>query len=76
MSEANESEIILRLLDALRKASGCAGQLAHHQQNPRWLDVRNQLEMTHTLCATMSAAKAVKRQAVLAMLDQRKVRVQ
>jgi hypothetical protein len=69
--ELSEPEILLRLLDGLKKASGSAGQLAHHQQNPAWLDIRNNLEIMHKLCSQVATSRAVPRQEVLRSIDRR-----
>lgn len=48
MSDLTEHEIYTRLIDSLKSASGCAQQMAHMRKDPRWLKVRNALEIAST----------------------------
>ena len=63
--------MLLRLMDSLKQAAGCAHQLAHAQQNPAWLDVRNALEATRAMAGAMAVKRAMPRQEVLEALKGR-----
>lgn len=69
--EATEPETLLRLMDALKQASGCAHQLAHMQQNPGFLALRDALEATHVTAMKMATRSPLPRQDVLAQLEER-----
>jgi hypothetical protein len=66
--ETTESEALIRFMDAMRSASGCAHQLAHMQQNPGFLKIRDLLEGVRTQAATMATRKSVPRLTVLESL--------
>lgn len=61
--------MLLRLVNALKEAAGSCHQLAHAQQNPSWLSVRNLLEACREKCVAMAAAKPMARGDVLTALD-------
>lgn len=44
--EQDKPELFVDFIDGLKVAAGSAHQLAHSQENPRWLDVRDYLEGT------------------------------
>lgn len=71
MAETTEPEMLLRFMDGLRQASGSAHQLAHAQQNPAFLAVRDTLEALRVTAMKMATASPVPRQRVLQMLDRR-----
>jgi len=75
MSQDSEPQILLRMVEALRQASGCAHQLAHAQQNPGFLATRDVLEALRETCMKMATSKPVPRQRVLAMLDERQAAI-
>lgn len=76
MSETTEPEMLLSLINGLRQAAGSAHQLAHSQQNPSWLSVRNLLEACREKCIVMASAKPMSRQDVLTALDVRQREIQ
>lgn len=65
--------MLLRFVDGLKISAGSAHQLAHAQQNPGWLKVRDLLENLVIQGQTMATAKAIPRQEVLRQLDVRKM---
>lgn len=69
--ELTEPEILLRFLDGLKQAAASAHQLAHAQQNPQWLQVRDMLEGIRATGSVLATRRAMPRQDVLAALDRR-----
>ena len=67
----SEPEMLVRFVDGLKIAAGSAHQLAHAQENPTWLDVRDKLEILIIAGQQMAMAKSMPRQEVLEKLDQR-----
>jgi hypothetical protein len=74
MREASESETLLRFMDAMKQAAGCAHQLAHMQQNPNWLRIRDLLEGVRQQASKIGAGRSVPRQAILAQFDHGRLR--
>lgn len=68
MAAPTEAEVLSRLMQALRDASGCAHQLAHAQQSPNWLIIRDNLETMSKAVRALSLSRAMSRQAVLEKL--------
>ena len=67
--EISEPEMLVRLVDGLKVAAGSSHQLAHSQQNPNWLKVRDLLEGLIVQCQKMVVAKSMPRAEVLRNLD-------
>lgn len=65
----SEPEMLVRFVDGLKAAAGSAHQLAHAQENPKWLTVRDKLEMLIMAGQQLAMAKSMPRQQVLAELD-------
>ena len=75
MPDTTEQQMLIRFLDALKQASGSAHQLAHAQQNPRWLQVRDNLEVLRTTAATMASSRPMARSEVISRLNERQSKV-
>lgn len=71
MAEDSEPQILIRFMEAMKQAAGCAHQLAHAQQNPAFLLVRDSCEALRQTSMRMAVSKPVPRKEVLAMLDRR-----
>lgn len=71
MSEPTESEVVLRLVDNLKQATGCCWQLLHIQQNSNWMIFRDLLEQVTQDVAALATAKPMARQVLLQNVDQR-----
>jgi hypothetical protein len=71
MADTTEPEMLMRFMQALKDAAGSAHQLAHAQQNPNWLSVRDLLEATREQGAKMAMRRSMPRQDVLTALDRR-----
>lgn len=67
----SEPEMLVRFVDGLKIAAGSAHQLAHAQENPNWLKIRDMLEALIDKGQTMAVSKAMPRQEVLRELDKR-----
>lgn len=67
--EPSEAEVLLRFMEAVKQAAGCAHQLAHMQQNPSYFQVRDLLEQTRLLVAKIGTGKPKSRQDVLVDLN-------
>lgn len=67
--------MLLRLVNGLKEAAGSCHQLAHAQQNPSWLSVRNLLEACREQCVEMAAARPMARQDVLNALNLRQLKL-
>lgn len=65
----SEPEMLIRFVDGLKVAAGSAHQLAHAQENPNWLKVRDLLENLIESGQKMALAKSMPRQEVLRELD-------
>lgn len=63
--------MLVRFVDGLKVAAGSAHQLAHAQENPNWLKVRDMLEALIEKGQKLALSKAMPRQEVLANLDHR-----
>lgn len=61
----SEPEMLVRFVDGLKVAAGSAHQLAHAQENPNWLKVRDLLEGLIESGQKMAMAKSMPRQQVL-----------
>jgi uncharacterized membrane protein YfbV (UPF0208 family) len=70
----SEPEMLVRFVDGLKVAAGSAHQLAHAQENPNWLSIRDKLETLIEMGQKMAMAKSMPRQQVLAELDKRQKR--
>jgi hypothetical protein len=64
----SEPEMLLRFVDGLKTAAGSAHQLAHTQENPNWLKVRDMLENLIESGQKMAMARSMPRQDVLSEL--------
>ena len=71
----SEPEMLVRFVDGLKVAAGSAHQLAHAQENPNWLKVRDMLESLIEKGQKMALAKSMPRQDVLANLNLRQMNV-
>lgn len=65
--------MLLRFVDGLKVAAGSAHQLAHAQENPNWLKVRDMLENLIESGQKMAMAKSMPRQQVLDELVKREL---
>lgn len=70
--ETTEPEMLIRFMEGLKQAAGSAGQLAHAQQNPRWLQVRQLLEAVRYNATKMATSSPMPRPEVLKQLDRRR----
>jgi len=61
--------MLVRFVDGLKVAAGSAHQLAHAQENPNWLKVRDLLESLIENGQKMAMAKSMPRQEVLKQLN-------
>jgi len=61
--------MLVRFVDGLKVAAGSAHQLAHAQENPNWLKVRDLLETLIENGQKMATARSMPRQEVLRQLD-------
>lgn len=64
--------MLVRFVDGLKTAAGSAHQLAHAQENPNWLKVRDYLEALIEKGQKLALAKAMPRYEVLSELNKRK----
>lgn len=69
--EHQEPEMLLGFMDSMKRAASYANGMAHAQQNPQWLAVRDLLEGCRGQAVKMATQKAVPRHQVLGMLDHR-----
>lgn len=69
----NEVEALMYTVDGLKKAAGGAHALAHYQQNPNWLKIRDLLESLIEKCQVLATSKSMPRSDVLAELNQRQM---
>lgn len=67
----SEPEMLNRFVDGLKTAAGSAHQLAHAQENPSWLKVRDYLENLIEKGQRLAISKSMSRQEVLRQLDVR-----
>lgn len=67
----SEPEMLLRFVDGLKIAAGSSHQLAHAQENPNWLKIRDMLENLIESGQKMAMAKSMPRYEVLQELDAR-----
>lgn len=58
-----------RFVDGLKVAAGSAHQLAHAQENPNWLKVRDMLETLIEKGQRLALSKSMPRSEVLKELD-------
>lgn len=72
----SEPEMLLRFVDGLKVAAGASHQLAHAQENPHWLKVRDLLENLIESGQKMAMSKSLPRQEVLAELDARQKKLE
>lgn len=68
----SEPDMLVRFVDGLKVAAGSAHQLAHAQENPNWLKIRDMLEVLIDKGQRLALAKAMPREEVLRELDIRK----
>lgn len=61
----SEPEMLIRFVDGLKIAAGSAHQLAHAQENPNWLQIRDLLESLIEKGQKLATAKSMPRQQVL-----------
>lgn len=61
--------MLVRFVDGLKVAAGSAHQLAHAQENPNWLKVRDMLENLIEHGQKMAMSKSMPREEVLRQLD-------
>lgn len=64
----SEPEMLVRFVDGLKVAAGSAHQLAHSQENPNWLKVRDMLENLIESGQKMAMSRSMPRADVLANL--------
>ncbi len=67
----SEPEMLVRFVDGLKVAAGSAHQLAHAQENPNWLKVRDLLESLIEHGQKMALSRAMPRTEVIRELDYR-----
>lgn len=65
----SEPEMLNRFVEGLKTAAGSAHQLAHAQQNPNWLQVRDLLETLIEKGQRLALSKSMPRAEVLRQLD-------
>lgn len=70
----SEPEMLARFVDGLKVAAGSAHQLAHAQENPDWLKVRDLLENLIEKGQKMAIAKSKPREEVLVELALREAK--
>lgn len=61
----SEPEMLARFVDGLKVAAGSAHQLAHAQENPNWLKIRDMLESIVENGQKLAMSKSIPRQQVL-----------
>lgn len=61
--------MLVRFVDGLKTAAGSAHQLAHAQENPNWLKIRDLLENLVESGQKMAVSKSMPRQEVIRELD-------
>ncbi len=59
-------KLLIRFRSALRQSSGCAHHLAHMQQNPQFLALRDAMDQTSSLATKISMGNGAMAGAVLA----------
>lgn len=64
----SEPRTLMKFRASLRQASGCAHQLAHAQQNPAFLALRDQLDQTTKLATGMGMSRDPKAGLAMAMV--------
>ena len=72
MSEMSEPEALLVFMDGLAKAASAANTLAHMQQRPAWLHVRDLLEGVRTKGTQLATMSPTPRKDVLEQLERRR----
>lgn len=72
----SEPEMLNRFVEGLKTAAGSAHQLAHAQQNPNWLQVRDLLETLIEKGQRLALSKSMPRAEVLRQLDIRQSSIQ
>lgn len=65
----SEPETLNYFVDGLKKAAGAAHALAHAQENPNWLKVRDMLESLIEKGQRLALAKSMPRNEVIRQLD-------
>lgn len=60
-----EPEMLIRFIDGLKIAAGSAHQLAHAQENPNWLKIRDALETMIEQGQKLATSKSMPRSQVL-----------
>lgn len=70
----SEPEMLVRFIDGIKIAAGSAHQLAHAQENPNWLKVRDLLESLIESGQKLATSKSMPRQQVLEELAKREVK--
>ena len=71
----SEPEMLARFVDGLKVAAGSAHQLAHAQENPNWLKIRDYLESIIENGQRLAMSKSMPRQQVLEELVKREANV-
>lgn len=71
----SEVEVLVELVDGLKKAAGASHALAHYQQKPQWLKIRDNLEVMIVACQELASAKSIPRYQLEPMLDKLKTKV-
>lgn len=61
----SEPEMLMRFTDGIKIAAGSAHQLAHAQENPNWLKIRDMLESVIEAGQKLALSKSMPRQQVL-----------
>lgn len=68
----SEPEVLLQFVDGLKRAAGASHALAHYQQNPNWLKIRDALEDMIVRGQVLATSKSMPRAQVLQELQVRK----
>jgi beta-phosphoglucomutase-like phosphatase (HAD superfamily) len=68
-ADINEPEALMRFMEGLKQAAGSAHILAHAQQNPGWLKIRDLLEATRAQGTKMAVRTPLSRQAARESID-------
>lgn len=70
-SDMTEAEAITGLVENMRQAAGYATALAHLQQNPTFLALRDSFTALQETAVKIAISRPMRRSEALAMLDQR-----
>lgn len=66
-----EPEVLVEFVDGLKRSAGACHALAHYQENPTWLQLRDLLESVIEQGQKLVVSKSMPRYQVLSELDRR-----